>query len=91
MIAKFEIYSDGSSFCARGIGIDIFTQGKTIDELMRNIREALELHFRKELDRGEKIDLLLEKSSDALFGALPDLDLRQIQKDHQKDVSREHF
>jgi hypothetical protein len=45
MLVKFEVYSDGSSWCGRGIGVDIFTQGKTMDALMRNIREAVELHF----------------------------------------------
>jgi predicted RNase H-like HicB family nuclease len=29
----------------RGIGEDIFTQGPTVDELYKNIREAVALHF----------------------------------------------
>ncbi len=29
----------------RGIGEDIFTQGKTLDELIDNIKEAVALHF----------------------------------------------
>jgi hypothetical protein len=91
MLVKFEFYSDGSCWCARVIGVDIFTQGKTMDELMRNVREAVELHFEEELDRGEQIELQPMRSLDTLFGALPDLDLRQIHKDHQKDVSMEHF
>jgi len=58
MLVKFEVYSDGSSWCGRGIGVDIFTHGKTMDELMRNIREAVELHFEEDLERGEKIQIL---------------------------------
>ena len=49
MLVKFEIYSDGTFWCSRGIGVDIFTQEKTLDELMGNIREAVELHFEGEL------------------------------------------
>jgi hypothetical protein len=30
MLVKFECYSDGKFWCARGIGVDIFTQGKTL-------------------------------------------------------------
>jgi hypothetical protein len=45
MVLKFEAYHDGESWCARGIGADIFTQGQTLDELMDNIREAVALHF----------------------------------------------
>jgi predicted RNase H-like HicB family nuclease len=55
---KFEIYNDGKYWCARGIGEDIFTQGKTLDELMKNVEEASTLHFEEELEKGEKISIL---------------------------------
>jgi len=58
MLVKFEIYSDSGYWCSRGIGVDIFTQGKTLDELMENIREAVMLHFEDELGRGENIRIL---------------------------------
>jgi hypothetical protein len=45
MLVKVEVYNDGDCWCARGIGEDIFTQGKTVDELYKNIREAVALHF----------------------------------------------
>lgn len=45
MLVKFEVYHDGESWCARGIGHDIFTQGATVDEVFANIREAVALHF----------------------------------------------
>lgn len=58
VLVKFEIYSDGKFWCARGIGVDIFTQGKTLDELMTNVREAVELHFEEEIAKGENIRIL---------------------------------
>ncbi len=45
MLVKIDAYNDGESWCARGIGEDIFTQGATVDELYKNIREAVALHF----------------------------------------------
>ncbi len=47
MLVKFEIYNNGKYWCARGIGEDIFTQGKTLDELMNNVKEAVEVHLAK--------------------------------------------
>ena len=58
MLVKFEIYNDGKFWCARGIGVDIFTQGKTLDELMANIKEAVELHYEEALQRGEEIKII---------------------------------
>ena len=58
MLVKFEVYSDGRFWCGRGIGVDIFTQGRTLDKLMGNIREAVVLHFEEELARGEPIRIL---------------------------------
>jgi len=45
MLVKMEVYQDGDTWCARGIGEDIFTQAETADELFRNIKEAVALHF----------------------------------------------
>ena len=45
MLVKIETYYDGKYWCARGIGEDIFTQGKTLDELQANIKEAVLCHF----------------------------------------------
>jgi predicted RNase H-like HicB family nuclease len=45
MLAKMEIYHDGEFWCARGVGEDIFTQAKTIEDLYLNIQEAVALHF----------------------------------------------
>ncbi|KYK30795.1 MAG: type II toxin-antitoxin system HicB family antitoxin [Theionarchaea archaeon] len=53
MLVKFEVYNDGKYWCARGTGEDIFTQGKTLDELMNNMKEAVEVHFTELLEKGE--------------------------------------
>jgi len=55
MLVEFEIYHDGEYWCGRGVGEDIFTQGKTLDELMDNIRESVELHFDDIIEGGEEI------------------------------------
>ena len=55
MLVKIETYFDGEFWCARGIGEDIFTQGKTLDELYQNIKEAVSVHFG---DTGEPITIL---------------------------------
>jgi len=59
MLAKFEVYFDGEYWCARGIGADVFTQGRTMDELMGNIREAAALHFEEVLEQGDYLHLLI--------------------------------
>ncbi|MDD4255214.1 MAG: type II toxin-antitoxin system HicB family antitoxin [Methanofollis sp.] len=58
MLVKFDIYHDGEFWCARGMGVDIFTQGKTLDELMNTIKEAVELHFEENIDAGEQITII---------------------------------
>ena len=47
-IIKIEIYHDGEFYCAHCIEYDIFTQGKTLDELVLNIKEAVTLYFEDE-------------------------------------------
>ncbi|QYZ78422.1 type II toxin-antitoxin system HicB family antitoxin [Methanofollis formosanus] len=58
MLIKFDIYHDGDWWCARGMGVDIFTQGKTLDELMKNINDAVELHFEENIEAGEEITVV---------------------------------
>ena len=59
MIIKFETCHDGEFWCARGIGVSVFTQGKTYEKLLSNLREAASLHFEGEIEPGEKLNLLL--------------------------------
>lgn len=58
MLVKFEVHYDGESWCARGIGVSIFTQGKTLDELMENMKEASSLHSDDILQAGEELKIL---------------------------------
>lgn len=55
MLVKIETYFDGECWCARGIGEDIFTQGKSLDELHENIKEAVAVHYG---DTAEPITIL---------------------------------
>ena len=56
-IIKAEIYFDGENYCARCLGIDVFTQGKTLDEVVKNLREAVGLHLEEGLEglEGEEL------------------------------------
>jgi len=45
MLVQIETYFAGDYWCTRGIGEDIFAQGKTLDELHENIKEAVACHF----------------------------------------------
>ena len=51
-IIKAEIYFDGEYYCARTLDIDVFTQGKTLDETIKNLKEAVTLHMEDEIDYG---------------------------------------
>jgi hypothetical protein len=66
MLVKVEVYNDGESWCARGIGEDIFTQGSTVDELYKNIREAVALHFEDRTPASE-IDILVVSELKPLY------------------------
>jgi len=47
-IIQFKIYKGEEYFVAEGIDLPIVTQGHTIDETVKNIREALSLHLEGE-------------------------------------------
>ena len=44
-IIKAEIYFDGEYYCGKCLDVDVFTQGKTLDELINNLKEAIQVHF----------------------------------------------
>jgi hypothetical protein len=68
MLVKVEAYHDGKFWCGRGIGADFFTQGKTLDELMKNVTEAASLHFEEALQRGETLDVLVMSHTEVRRG-----------------------
>lgn len=45
MQVTFIIHKETDFYTAKCVEEDIFTQGSTLDELMKNIKEAVELHF----------------------------------------------
>ena len=42
---KAVIYFDGEYYCAKCLEIDVFTQGKTIDDTIKNLKEAVVVHL----------------------------------------------
>ncbi|MBI2482031.1 MAG: type II toxin-antitoxin system HicB family antitoxin [Candidatus Vogelbacteria bacterium] len=47
-IIQFHISKGEKYYVAEGVDVAIVTQGKTLDELALNIKEAVELHFEDE-------------------------------------------
>lgn len=47
-IIQFHISKGEKYYIAEGIDLSIVTQGKTLDELAKNIQEAVELHLEGE-------------------------------------------
>lgn len=45
MEIRIKVYRGEKYLCAEGVDYDIFTQGKNLDELMKNIIEAIESFF----------------------------------------------
>ena len=48
---KAYVYFDGKHYCVRCSPIDVFTQGKTLDEAVKNVQEAVALHLEVEANR----------------------------------------
>ena len=69
MVVKFEVYSDGEQWCARGVGTDIFTCAKSLDELVPEIKEAAACHYADELASGRPLSVLLLTETEVLSGA----------------------
>lgn len=47
-IIQFHIYKGDIQYVAEGVDLAIVTEGKTLDELAKNIQEAVALHFTDE-------------------------------------------
>ena len=58
MVVKFETYFDGKYWCAKGLEVDIFTQGTSLDEVMDNIKEATALHFEKQVTENIPLNII---------------------------------
>jgi hypothetical protein len=68
LFVKVEAYYDGKYWCGRGIGADFFTQARTLDQLLTNVKEAASLHYEAALERGETINLLLLSQTEVRRG-----------------------
>lgn len=42
---QFHVYKGENQYVAEGIDLSVVTQGKTLDELVKNLQEAVELHL----------------------------------------------
>lgn len=47
-IAQFKIYKEEDSYIAEGVDLSIVTQADDLDQLVKNIEEAVALHFEGE-------------------------------------------
>ena len=47
-IIQFRVYKGEKYYVAECVDLPIVTQGKTLDEVVENIREAIELHLEDE-------------------------------------------
>ena len=47
-IIQFHLYKGDKYYVAEGVDLPVVTQGATLDELVRNIREAVELQLEGE-------------------------------------------
>jgi predicted RNase H-like HicB family nuclease len=45
---KAVIYHDGEQYCGKCLEIDVFTQGRSVDETIKNLEEAASLHLEDE-------------------------------------------
>lgn len=44
-IIQFQVYKGENAYVGEGVDLPIVTQGKTLDEVVANLKEALALHF----------------------------------------------
>ena len=47
-------------YSAKGLGISIFTEGETIEELQKNIKDAILCHFEQEKPRLVRLHMVKE-------------------------------
>jgi len=57
VIVEFKTYYCDGWWGAHATKHSIYTQGKTVGDLIDNILEATELHFEEEIEKGERITI----------------------------------
>ena len=68
MVIEVEASHDGKFWCGRGIRADFFTQGKTLDGHMKNVKEAAALHLEDSLPIRDVVELYVTRKADARLG-----------------------
>ena len=53
-IIKAEIHHDGEYYCGMCLDFDVFSQGKSLDELVYNLKEAIQLHFEEDKEESSE-------------------------------------
>ena len=70
-IIQFQVNKGDSYFVATGLDLPIVTQGKTLDELIKNLREAVDLHLEGEnladFDFAEKPHVMVNMEIDRVY------------------------
>jgi hypothetical protein len=61
---KFRVFKGEKYLCAAGIGVSIFTQGKTWNSLVKNIHEAIMCHYDLSSMEGVRVTLVDETQVD---------------------------
>ena len=62
-ILQFSISKGENNYIAQAVGFPIFTQGKTLDELTKNISEAAELYLEAAEDDSNSLNHLAKNPS----------------------------
>ena len=57
MIVRFDTTFEDGYWSASAIGLSIFTDGQTFEELLKNIEEAVLLYFEDEIHPDEEITI----------------------------------
>lgn len=53
----FEVSQDGGGYSASAVGYGIHTQGDTVEEIRRNVKEAVECYFDPSMPRPASVRL----------------------------------
>ncbi len=72
-IIQFHIYKGDTYYVAEGVDLPVVTQGKTLDELAQNLKEAVSLHLEgeqlSEFNLEEKPSILANFEIEPVFNA----------------------
>lgn len=52
---KYVVYQDGKYFVSQCLNVDVSSFGKTIDEAVKNLEDAVELYMRDDLPHEEEL------------------------------------